>query len=229
MLSTPPPLEAVLAGLPLFSGLPSVAVRRLAGGATQFRAPRGTLIFHPTTRCSGIHAVVDGRVKLTHSLREGSERVLAIVGPGDALCVEKLFPEQPYGASAESLEDAQMVHVSKPALLAELENNIALAHALIRALSGRVAASMQDLECCTLQSARERVAGFLLRQAGDASGRAPANLRLPASKGVIASHLNLTHEHFSRVLRQLSEEGLIRVRGREIAIPDLGRLRLTMP
>jgi CRP-like cAMP-binding protein len=48
---------------------------------------------------------------------------------------------------------------------------------------------------------------------------------LPTNKGVIASRLNLTQEHFSRILHELSEKGLIVVEGRKIHIPDVGKLR----
>ena len=48
---------------------------------------------------------------------------------------------------------------------------------------------------------------------------------LPTNKGVIASRLNLTQEHFSRILHELSEKGLIVVEGRVIHIPDVDKLR----
>ena len=44
------------------------------------------------------------------------------------------------------------------------------------------------------------------------------------SKCVLASRLNLTQEHFSRLLHDLSELGLIRVTGRRLTIPSLMRL-----
>ncbi|HSO07141.1 MAG TPA: helix-turn-helix domain-containing protein, partial [Pelomicrobium sp.] len=48
---------------------------------------------------------------------------------------------------------------------------------------------------------------------------------LPAKKGVIASRLNLTQEHFSRIIHELANRGLILIHGREITIPDLASLR----
>jgi len=48
---------------------------------------------------------------------------------------------------------------------------------------------------------------------------------LPATKGVVASRLNLTLEHFSRILHELAAEGLIEVRGRSVHIRDVDRLR----
>jgi CRP-like cAMP-binding protein len=48
---------------------------------------------------------------------------------------------------------------------------------------------------------------------------------LPTNKGVIASRLNLTQEHFSRILHELSDKELISVEGRKIHIPDVEKLR----
>jgi len=48
---------------------------------------------------------------------------------------------------------------------------------------------------------------------------------LPAAKKTVASRLNLSPEHLSRILGQLSAAGLIRVRGRTVEIPDTARLR----
>jgi CRP-like cAMP-binding protein len=42
---------------------------------------------------------------------------------------------------------------------------------------------------------------------------------------VIASRLNMTPEHFSRILHDLAAGGLIEVNGRSVSIPDLERLR----
>jgi len=48
---------------------------------------------------------------------------------------------------------------------------------------------------------------------------------LPVSKAVLASRLNLTPEHFSRILHDLSEAGLIAVEGRQVHIADIEKLR----
>ena len=54
---------------------------------------------------------------------------------------------------------------------------------------------------------------------------ADLTVTLPTNKGIIASRLNLTQEHFSRILHELTELGLIVVEGRKIHIPDIDRLR----
>jgi len=41
---------------------------------------------------------------------------------------------------------------------------------------------------------------------------------------VLASRLNMTPEHFSRILHELAAGGLIQVNGRSIRVPDIARL-----
>ena len=76
-----------------------------------------------------------------------------------------------------------------------------------------------------MRSGTERVAGYLLSRLPPHPVNGHAVITLPAKKGVIASQLNLTHEHFSRLLHKIEAAGLIRVNGREILISDIGRLR----
>jgi CRP-like cAMP-binding protein len=58
---------------------------------------------------------------------------------------------------------------------------------------------------------------------------APAALQrvgqLHVGKAVLASRLNLTPEHFWRILGDLAKQQLIEVRGGSITILDAGRLR----
>ena len=50
-------------------------------------------------------------------------------------------------------------------------------------------------------------------------------MQLHVSKAVIASRLNLTPEHFSRILHDLTEQQLIEVHGRSITILTVENLR----
>jgi CRP-like cAMP-binding protein len=66
----------------------------------------------------------------------------------------------------------------------------------------------------------------LLRQDQElAAANAPYSVMLPTSKAIVASRLNLTPEHFSRILRELADRGLISIDGREVKILDVSKLR----
>jgi len=81
---------------------------------------------------------------------------------------------------------------------------------------------MGDVGAYTTRSGSQRLIGYLFRAA---QGREGVPFRIEMTKGVIASRLNLTPEHFSRILRELSERKLIRVKGREFTILDPEGLR----
>jgi CRP-like cAMP-binding protein len=96
---------------------------------------------------------------------------------------------------------------------------------MLAGLSRRLHGLIADVEAYSLQSGRERVIGYLLRDTEAADEGEPCRITLPTSKAIVASRLNLTPEHFSRILHELSDAGLIAVDGRDVEIRDVARLR----
>jgi len=93
-------------------------------------------------------------------------------------------------------------------------------------MSRKLHSLVSDLESVTLKTGRERVIGYLMRQEGGGDAADTAySVSLPVSKAIVASRLNLTPEHFSRILHELVADGLIEVDGRDIRIVDPVRLR----
>ena len=66
--------------------------------------------------------------------------------------------------------------------------------------------------------------GYLLRQDTREEGGGSC-VTLPVSKAIVASRLNVTPEHFSRILHELVAAGMIAVEGRDVRILDPERLR----
>lgn len=96
---------------------------------------------------------------------------------------------------------------------------------MIAGMSMRLHQLVTDVESYSMQSGKQRIIGYLLRELPDDAAGKDVTVTLTTTKGVIASRLNLTQEHFSRILNELTEQGLIVVEGRRIHIPDLDRLR----
>src|SRR5690606_16093835 len=104
----------------------------------------------------------------------------------------------------------------------QLDRNPMLARKMIAGLSQRLHAFVSDVKSYSLHSGTQRVIGYLL-QAQQAAGGPEVTLEV--GKNVIASRLNLTPEHFSRILHERTGKGLIQVNGRRIMILDLQRFR----
>lgn len=217
-------MHSLLRELPLFERIDLTALERIAAGASEVDAPGNTVIFKRDDACRGLHVVVSGQVKLALQGAQGTERVVELVGPGGVFGEIAVLNGR-HLLTAETLADTRLVHFAKALVLAELERTPAFTRGLVAILSRRFQHLLGALEDCTLRSGTERVAGYLLSRLPPHPVNGHAVITLPAKKGVIASQLNLTHEHFSRLLHEIEAAGLIQVDGREILISDIGRLR----
>ena len=220
-----PDVQSFLAHLPLFEGLRTDELKRLAAGTTRRRLRSGETLFRRGEPASGFHAVVHGRIALLASSVPGRERVSAIVEAGRSFGEAIMFLEKPYIVTARALTDALVLHIGKEAVFAELEHNPGFGRRIIATLSAKLQATVNELETYSFGPGSARLAAWLLREAPPTHQDGAAVVMLPAAKRAIASQLNLSAEHLSRILRELAHEGLIEVHGREIRIPDVARLR----
>ena len=230
MPATPIRVQQFLENLPLFSELTAEEIDGLAAATAQVRAPTGTLVFRRGDPCNGFHVIVYGQIKLALAGHDGSEKVVEVLGPGQSFGEAVMFLERPYVVFAEALADSLLLFIGKAALLAEIERNPRFARKMLAGLAMRLHRLMGDLEAYSLKTGTQRVIGYLLRDAPQSADPGTAyEVELDTSKGVIASRLNITREHFSRILHELTAAGLIRVRGRQVSIKDLAQLRAYTP
>lgn len=216
--------QAFLASLALFKELSAEELETIAAGTSVLHLPRGEVIFNRGDACEGFFLVVYGQVKLAFISAEGNEKVVEIVGPGFSFGEALMFAERPYILMAQTLADSMLLHVSTRVVFAEIERDPKFARKMLAGLSRRLHGLIVDLESYSLQSGTERFVGYLLRQ-DTHEDNAGCCVTLPVSKALLASRLNVTPEHFSRILHDLSGDGLIAVEGRDVRILDAERLR----
>jgi CRP-like cAMP-binding protein len=219
-------IQAFLANLPMFGEMRREELDRIAAATVPIYAEKGQAIVQCGDPCTGFHFVVYGQVKLGFTSPQGVEKVVEIVRPGQSFGEALLFLETPYMVFAQALADSMLLHVAKHAVLEELSKDPCFAKRLLCGLARRVHSLVRDVEAYSLRSGQERVIGYLLADAADVSVNGkPVEVHLTPGKSVIASRLNMTPEHFSRILHDLSAAGLIEVNGRAVRIPNLERLR----
>ena len=219
-------LEA-LAGVSLFTGLDPSARRRLAEGAELREFSSGDVICREGDPGTGLHLVTRGQVKLLLQAGNGHEKVFDLISAGACFGEPSLYTEQPHQVTAQAIIDTQLLHVSRDELLKVLRETPELAMRVIKGLASRIYRRTHDLKSYMLMSGTQRVICYLLHEVPfEAKDSAEVAVTLPVRKGLIASRLNLTQEHFSRILHELAAATLIRVEGQRVHIRDVGQLRL---
>ncbi len=212
----------------MFQSLGCDEIARFARGVREIKATKGEILFHRGDACNGFHLILSGQIKLAFTSSEGNEKVVDILRTGQSFGEAVMFMDKPYVVMAQALADSTLLHIGKQVFFEEMNSDPLFCRRIIAGLAQRLHRLMGDVESYSLRSGRERIIGYLLREEetiGDAASVGRVSIRLPTSKGTIASRLNLTQEHFSRILNELTGAGLIEVEGRTIHIPDIRRLR----
>lgn len=215
-------VQDFLANIALFNSMRPEELGRIALGTTQLRAGRGETLFRRGDPCVGFHIVLYGQIKLSFISTGGAEKVIELIGPGHSFGEALMFMEKDYIVSAQAMEDTMLLHVSKQVMFRELEDDPRFARKMLAGLSQRMHGLMCDMESYSLHSGTQRVAAYLLKDDGVDSGSV---VTLTATKAVLASRLNLTPEHFSRIMAELSARQLIAFKGRKVSIVDAQGLR----
>ncbi|WP_093007201.1 Crp/Fnr family transcriptional regulator [Thermus arciformis] len=205
----------------LFRELPSEDAEALEREARALRLRKGELLFLEGEPVRALFVVRRGLIKVYKLDPEGRKQVvLHVEGPGKVLAEVALFLDRPtYPASAEALEESEVLAIPKDRFFQLLEERPPLARALIRYLARRQGQLLHLLDRLVFHEVRERLCEFLLerlREEGQGF-RLPTNPELAALLGTVP-------EAVSRNLGELYRRGLIRLAGRRVEVPDPGAL-----
>lgn len=222
ILETRHSISEILSRQPLFRGLSESELAQISASTREFRVKKNELIFHKGDLAEGMHVVVMGQVKLALPSAQGMEKVVHVCGPGSTFGEAVVFLDKPYPVNAQATAESLLLLISKRVLLEAMESSPMLCRKMMASLSSRLHELLGDMETCMLRGSVQRVVCFLIQSAtGDQD---VFEVTLPASKQTIASQLNLAPETFSRVLGQLSDAGLVQVKGRMISVLNRQRL-----
>ena len=216
---------AVLRRTPLFADLAEDELSYIAKRAVPRHLRAGEQIFSEGDPCLGLWVVESGRVKIFKSSPSGREQVLAIDGPGSTVAELPVFDEGNYPASAAAVEDTTLLFVSKQDFQSFCLEHPKVALKVLRVVGRRLRRLVGIIEELSFTTVRHRLASLLLRL-GRGGRRTPhgVEVTLLASNQELAAQIGTVRELVSRNLSQLQAEGIIRVEGRTVIIPDLKAL-----
>lgn len=225
---------------PVFSALDRTQLMHLLEHSQLRSLQRGETIFDAGQPCEGLHAVLDGHIKVYARTKDGHEKVIDVVGRGQTLPGTHHVRTEPHAHHGRALVETTVLVVPHDVLRNELHLDREMATRLLDDASRQVRRMMREIETTSLCSAAQRVCDYLLHLPALAEHTEHADgleadlldatigiakdrtVVLPVRKGVVASLLSITPEHFSRVLRELQTDGLIDMQQRTIRLlaPD---------
>lgn len=214
-------LKRILANTPLFRMLDERQLDEVVSATQPIRATTNTSVINQGDAPKGMYVVVYGQVKVGFDRKDGSEKTLAILGQNKCFGLGEMLLDRSHLAFVKTTTDSMLIHTAREKILDVAKDNFNFAQELMVCVGRQLYTLTRDIESYSLQTAKQRLAGYLLRQSQYQAGD---TVELIASKTLIASRLSLTPETLSRLLHDFSSEGLITVMGRRIKILDHEKL-----
>ena len=181
----------------------------------------GEIILHQGESFKKVYAVKSGLLKSTRVDERGNAHVVSFHLPGELVGLDGIYQEQ-YPCETSALETSTLCEMNYEKLTELCTSLPALQKQLLRLLSRDIVESHISNATIAEQTAQQKTANFLhnLSIRYKVRGFSASEFHLSMSRQDIASHLGLTPETVSRMLKTLKQEGVIELNGRHVAIID---------
>lgn len=209
----------------LFAELNDQQLAKMKQGMRTVRLSADERLFDHGQHADRFFFVHVGQIKLFRLSLGGIEKVIEIVRPGQTFAEAVMFMKrQNFPVNAEAIEDTEVWSFENRCFLQILRESSDTCFRLMADMSQRLHSRLNEIDHLTLQNATYRLISYLLQEI-DEKTQTTADVHLGTPKSIIASRLSIQPETFSRILHNLSREGLISVEGKVIHVHDTSRLR----
>lgn len=200
------------AGSHLLSGLPEPISTDLFEKARPLQLAADKVLFLEGDPGDGCYRVEQGLLKVSFISSAGSERILAILGPGAVVGELAILDELPRSASVTAIRDSQLRFVSRQQFA-----QVAKSHPEIyRHITGLLATRLRDTNMAVAAASflplKGRVARALVDLAdafGEDVGGKRVLIRQKISQSDVAAMAGIARENVSRILNEWIREKLL--------------------
>lgn len=213
----------ILRALPIFEMLDDDSLRPLTRVAMLRSVPRHTVVLHAGDRTDNIYFVISGALKVQVSDEEGREVILSMLGPGELFGEMGVLDDNPRSATVLAVETSEVVMIGQGEFKRCLAENPEVSLFIMRNLTRRLRLADRNIESLALLDVYGRVARLLLESAEIVDGRKVVAQKF--SKQDIAKMIGASREMVSRVMRDLTAQGLIHEQDGQLILVDLAAFR----
>lgn len=214
----------------LFKRLSPEEIQRIESKSKFRKFERKSLIYLPADQNDAVLLLVSGRVKLYHITGEGKQTLLAIIDPGEIFGELALFNSGKKEEFAETMQPSSVIMIPGSEIQRLMEEHSTVSLGVTRLMGLRRWRIERRLKSLLFRSTRDRLV-YLLLELAEKYGRRTTEGVLIATKishQEMSSMIGSTRETVTNQLGELQLEGNLRVRRRQLILPDIARLATTI-
>jgi len=206
----------------LFSKLSELQFDRTCQFSQVHRLSDGQLLFNQADKVSSFYMVISGSIKLFRMSPDGQEKIIEIAKPGSVFAEALMFTNKTdYPVSSAALSDAEVISINAKKFHDMLWDSTATCLLLLGDMSLRLRKLVNEINTLTLQSGTCRVASYLLHEMPEHT----KDFKLDTTKKTIAASLSIKPETFSRIIKNMNNQGILSISGSNVSIHDVNALK----
>lgn len=180
-------------------------------------------IYREGQKANLIYFISRGKVKLSKTNDLGKEYILNILNTGDFFGYLAVLQDKPYLESAAAFEDCELVIIPRQDFFLMLTQNRDFSVQFIRMLANNVSETEEQLLNLAYNSVRKRVAQVLSKLYDNYADSSVDKFSI--LRDDLAGLAGTAKETVIRTLSDFKQEKLIDIKGSEITIRDIDKLR----
>lgn len=206
---------ADLKNVPLFATLPEEDLAAIARLATTRSMPANSIVVNEGDQTNSLYIILSGKVKIFLNDEDGKEVTLAIQESGDYFG-EMVLDGGRRSASVMTLERCLFSIIQKHDIEKYLRQNPDVALGIIRQLIGRIRTLSDNVRSLALLDVYGRLRKLLLDLAEESLGKRVIKEKLTQQE--IANRVGASREMISKILKELTVGGYIKIEKKVITI-----------
>jgi CRP-like cAMP-binding protein len=161
--------------------------------------PAGTVLFREGDRGEEMFILQSGKVKISKKIR-GVEKTLATLEKGEFFGEMAILNDKPRSASAETIEDCDMLVIDRKTFETLLRSNVEIAIRFIKRLADRLRETNDQMEALMIRDNTSRLVSLLAKQVKEKKGAVSISIdELAGLAGIEGSQAKLILEKLASV------------------------------
>lgn len=206
-------LHAFLKHIPLFATFndEQIALTIVHSRISEYGAY--SVIFRENEPGHSLLIILQGSIKIYTRSTDGEEKILSVVKQGDYLGELSLIDGKPRSASAQTLEETEVMAISRDNFLKLLKNNFDMSRSIMTGLAQRLqdtTAHIHDLAYHTTNTRVIKNLILLANRFGQRMGQS-IHAKLPLNYDELAQMAGVNKRELGRVIRDLEDKQILRM------------------
>lgn len=179
---------------------------------------KGQILYLEGSKPFGVFCIYSGKVKIIKTNKEGKERIIKILKPGDNTGYQPLISGDSYSNSAIVMEEAEICFVPKESFFEIVRTNSAFSGKLLEKLALDFREVEELIRIMSFKPVRERLADAFLLLKKINNHTDETALDISVSRENLSNLIGTAKETTTRFLAEFRNENIIRVEGKKIRV-----------